>query len=94
MSYHGISEYQFYTALKLIDGGEEPPDSHGNSELDRSREMQETCGAYLERICRELAEDLPVGFRMELSQRVQNILYCNLSSRCLEVIFSPCLRMK
>jgi hypothetical protein len=33
MKYHGISAYQFYTALKHVDEGTAPEFTHGNSNL-------------------------------------------------------------
>lgn len=70
MAYHGISTYQFYTALKHVDEGMTPATVHGNELLEHSRIKQDMCSAWLHRICTELAEGLPTGFKLELSKRV------------------------
>jgi hypothetical protein len=36
MAYHGISTYQFYTALKHVDKGTIPATVHGNELLEHS----------------------------------------------------------
>jgi hypothetical protein len=74
--YFGMSQYQYYTAIKCVEMGVIPPSEHGNHFRDYNRTKQELCGAYLKRICTELAEDLPTGFRLELSKRVLFLLSC------------------
>jgi hypothetical protein len=70
MLYHGISHYQFYTALKHVQDGSPLSQEHGNQEIEHSCFKQEMCHAFLSRICSELAEGLPTGFKLELSKRV------------------------
>jgi hypothetical protein len=70
MKYHGISAYQFYTALKHVDEGIAPDFTHGNSNREHLSIKTDMCIAWLERICLELAEGLPTGFRLELAKRV------------------------
>lgn len=70
MTFHGISHYQFYTALKHVDGGTRPSDVHGNDLVEHCAHKQDLCHAYFERLCKELAECLPTGFRLELNRRV------------------------
>jgi hypothetical protein len=79
MAYHGISTYQFYTALKHMDEGTSPQSIHGNQLLDHSSAKRDLCIAWLGRICSELAEGLPTGFKLELSKRVRKfILFSNI----------------
>jgi hypothetical protein len=77
MIYHGISIYQFYTALKHIDDGTSPSDIHGNELVDYTSIKQDMCYAFLSRICTELAEGLPTGFKLELSKRVCTLILSN-----------------
>lgn len=58
-----------------MDCGTEPYEDHGNGLRDYSALKQDECAAFLQRICTELAEDLPTGFRLELSQRVYYNLF-------------------
>lgn len=55
----------------------EPSDLHGNWGRDYCCARQEECKAFLTTICRELAESLPTGFRLELSKRVLKIIFIN-----------------
>lgn len=75
MAYHGISSYQFYTALRHVDQGTSPATVHGNQLIEHSSLKQDLCAAWLGRICEELAEGLPTGFRLELSKRVFSLFY-------------------
>jgi hypothetical protein len=81
MAYHGISTYQFYTSLKHVDEGTSehaPASVHGNELLEHSRVKQDLCSAWLGRICIELAEGLPTGFKLELSKRVRELFsFCS-----------------
>ena len=70
MKYHGISNYQFYTALKHVDEGTSPEIIHGNAIREHSSTKIDLCITWLGRICSELAEGLPTGFRLELAKRV------------------------
>ena len=70
MIYHGISHYQFYVALKYIDEDTFPTDIHANELLEHSSRKQDLCDVFFTRICSELAESLPTGFRLELNKRV------------------------
>jgi hypothetical protein len=79
MKYHGILAYQFYMvagilterqALIHIDEGTVPDFMHGNSNQEHSSIKTDMCIAWLGRICSELAEGLPIGFRLELAKRV------------------------
>lgn len=70
MHYYGISQYQFYTALKFVKQEIEPRLEHGNLERDYLAVKTDQCSAFLQRLCDELAEGLPTGFRLELNQRV------------------------
>jgi hypothetical protein len=70
MKYHGISAYKFYTALKHVDEGTAPDFTHRNSNREHSSIKTDICIAWLGRICLELAEGLPTGFRLELAKRV------------------------
>ena len=73
LNYHGISHYQYFTALHHVVNDTEPSDVHGNWGRDYCSARQEDCEAFLTAICRELAESLPTGFRLELSKRVLKI---------------------
>jgi hypothetical protein len=78
IAYHGISTYQFYTALKHVDEGTIPATIHGNELLEHSRVKQDLCSAWLGRICMELAKGLPTGFKLELSKRVRELFsFCS-----------------
>jgi hypothetical protein len=70
MAYHGISTYQFYTALKHVDEGSVPYTLHSNQLWDLSSIKKDLCTAWLNRICMELAEGLLTGFKLELLKRV------------------------
>jgi hypothetical protein len=47
MAYHGLSTYQFYTALKHVDKGTTPATIHGNELLEHSQVKQDLCSAWL-----------------------------------------------
>jgi hypothetical protein len=70
MKYHRILAYQFYMALKHVDEGTAPDFTHGNSNQEHSSVKTDICIAWLGRICSELAESLPTGFRLELAKKV------------------------
>ena len=70
MHYYGISQYQFYAALKHVKLDTEPLLEHGNLERDYLAAKTDQCSAFLQRLCDELAEGLPTGVRLELNQRV------------------------
>jgi hypothetical protein len=70
MKYHGISAYQFYTALKHVDERTKPDFMHRNSNWEHLSVKTDMCIAWLGRICLELVEGLPTGFRLELAKRV------------------------
>jgi hypothetical protein len=74
MAYHGISTYQFYTALKDVDKRNVPYTMHGNQLLEHSSMKKDLCMAWLGRICTELAEGLPIGFKLELAKRLSKHL--------------------
>jgi hypothetical protein len=74
MAYHGISTYQFYTPLKHVDEGSVPYTMHGNQLPEHSNMKKDLCMAWLGRICTELAEGLPMGFKLELAKRVSKYL--------------------
>jgi hypothetical protein len=74
MAYYGISTYQFYTTLKHVDKGSVPYTMHGNQLLEHSSMKKDLCMAWLGRICTELAEGLPTGFKLELAKRVSKHL--------------------
>ena len=71
LAYYGISQYQFYEALKCVREDQEPVEFHGNKDRDYCRQKSDICRAFLIRVCEELAEGLPTGFHLELSQRVE-----------------------
>jgi hypothetical protein len=74
MAYHGISTYQFYTALKHVDEGSIPYTVHGNQLLEHSSMKKDLCTAWLGRICTELVKGLLTGFKLELAKRVSKYL--------------------
>jgi hypothetical protein len=47
MKYHGISAYQFYTALKHVDEGTAPDFMHGNSNWEHLSVKTDMCIAWL-----------------------------------------------
>jgi hypothetical protein len=47
MKYHGISAYQFYTALKHVNKGTAPDFRHGNSNWEHSSVKTDMCIACL-----------------------------------------------
>jgi hypothetical protein len=70
MAYHGISTYQFYTALWHVDEGSIPDTMHGNQLYDHSSIKKDLYTVWLSRICTKLVEGLLTGFKLELSKRV------------------------
>lgn len=70
MIYHGISHYQFYAALKCVVDGIPPASLHSNEVREYTAIKQTQCKAFLTRICSELAEGLPTGFKLELNKGV------------------------
>jgi hypothetical protein len=70
MKYHGISAYQFYTALKHVDEGTAPNFKHGNLNWEHLSVKTGIVITWLGQICLELAEGLPTSFRLELAKRV------------------------
>jgi hypothetical protein len=64
MAYHGISTYQFYTALKHVDEGTTPATVHGNELLEHSRVKQgvlSLAGPNLHGISQKIADQLQTG---------------------------------
>jgi len=54
-----------------VKNGSELSETHANFEREYLAVKQKECEAFFTRICTELAESLPTGFKMELSQRVK-----------------------
>ena len=67
LTFYGISHYQYYTALNSITTGQELCQEHGNRERVYNAIKQQECAAFLTRLCQELAESLPTGFKLELT---------------------------
>jgi hypothetical protein len=85
----GISTYQFYTALWHVNEGSVPYTMHGNQLCDHSSIKKDLCTMWLSRICTELAEGLPTGFKLELSKRVsKNSKLLFINPRWQKMIFS------
>jgi hypothetical protein len=70
MADHGISTYQFYTALWHVDKGSVPYIVHSNQLCDHFSIKKDLYTVWLSRICTELVKGLPTGFKLELSKRV------------------------
>ena len=78
--YHGISEYQFYTALKCIKEDRIPQRVASVQELQFHNQKTTECNVFLSQIVAELAEDLPMGFNLEFPHRVcGRVLFFNLN---------------
>jgi hypothetical protein len=70
MKYHRISVYQFYITLKHVNEGIAPKFMHRNSNQEYLLVRTDMYIAWLGRICLELVEGLPTGFRLEFAKRV------------------------
>ena len=78
MHYYGVSQYQFYTALRHVKQDTVPLLEHGNHDRDYISLKQDICSAFLQRTCDNIAEGLPTGFRLELNKRVSVTTCCQL----------------